>query len=178
MKLLQTLRLDRSDTYVFDRAAAPGEWAISGAFLFAEAPIENLTGARRAAFRSGFLGIDSFGWSTLVQIVETDAIGRDAAVALLARKLVEHCGAPSAAAARDAAAEEIAFAASLCDHPLETVVAVHRRVEDGEIREAYRSLHRRDVTELGPVFSFTAENDEHREPSAAIDIRKLANEPS
>ena len=32
MKLAKTLRLDVSDTYVFDRAAETGEWAITGTF--------------------------------------------------------------------------------------------------------------------------------------------------
>ena len=34
MKLLRTIRLDPSDTFVFERAAEPGEWAVSGAFAF------------------------------------------------------------------------------------------------------------------------------------------------
>ena len=70
MKLLRTIRLDPSDTFVFERAADPGEWAVSGAFMFADADPETLDGKPRAAFRSGFLGVPSFGWSTLVQIVE------------------------------------------------------------------------------------------------------------
>jgi len=31
MKLLRTIRLDPSDKFVFDEAAEPGEWAVSGA---------------------------------------------------------------------------------------------------------------------------------------------------
>ncbi|MEJ2378941.1 MAG: DUF6505 family protein, partial [Pseudolabrys sp.] len=34
MKLLRTIRLDPSDTFVFDPVAEPGEWAVSGAFAF------------------------------------------------------------------------------------------------------------------------------------------------
>ena len=34
MKLIRTIRLDPSDTFVFDKAAEPGEWAVSGAFAF------------------------------------------------------------------------------------------------------------------------------------------------
>ena len=34
MKLLRTIRLDPSDTFVFEQAAEPGEWAVSGAFAF------------------------------------------------------------------------------------------------------------------------------------------------
>jgi len=31
MKLLRTIALDPSDTFVFDVAAEPGDWAVSGA---------------------------------------------------------------------------------------------------------------------------------------------------
>ena len=34
MKLLRTIALDPSDTFVFDPPAEPGEWAVSGAFRF------------------------------------------------------------------------------------------------------------------------------------------------
>ena len=34
LKLPRTIRLDPSDTFVFERAAEPGEWAVSGAFVF------------------------------------------------------------------------------------------------------------------------------------------------
>ena len=44
MKLLRTIRLDPSDTFVFDRAADPGEWAVSGAFMFADANPDTLDG--------------------------------------------------------------------------------------------------------------------------------------
>src|SRR5262245_39724420 len=94
MKLLRTIRLDPSDTFVFERAAEPGEWAVPGAFAFAHADVPALAGKARAAFRSGFLGIGSLGWSTLVQVVEASDADRAAAVELLARRLVERFGAP------------------------------------------------------------------------------------
>ena len=34
MNLMRTIRLDPSDTFVFDPPAEPGEWAVSGAFAF------------------------------------------------------------------------------------------------------------------------------------------------
>jgi hypothetical protein len=37
VKFLRTIRFDASDDHVFDRAAEPGEWAVSGAFEFAVA---------------------------------------------------------------------------------------------------------------------------------------------
>ena len=70
MKLLRTIRLDPSDTFVFDPVAEPGEWAVSGAFAFWGGDPAALEGKARTAFRSGFLGVGSLGWSTLVQIVE------------------------------------------------------------------------------------------------------------
>ncbi|MET0220165.1 MAG: DUF6505 family protein, partial [Tardiphaga sp.] len=44
MKLLRTIQLDISDTFVFEQAAAPGEWAVSGAFMFAGQDIARLQG--------------------------------------------------------------------------------------------------------------------------------------
>ena len=140
MKLLRTIRLDPSDTFVFERAAEPGEWAVSGAFAFAHLDATKLEGKARAAFRSGFLGIDSLGWSTLVQIVEASDEDRASAVELLAQRLVERFGAPDLATARPAAEEEIAFAASLSDHPKGMLAAVSRKHENGAIREAFRTL--------------------------------------
>jgi hypothetical protein len=57
VKLLRTIRLDPSDTFVFDHAAEPGEWAVTGAFMFADGDPANLEGKARASFRSGFLGV-------------------------------------------------------------------------------------------------------------------------
>src|SRR5262249_58277344 len=87
VKLLRTIRLDPSDAFVFERAAEPGEWAVSGAFMFADADPDTLTGKQRAAFRGGFLGVTSLGWSTLVQIVEAGEEDRAALVAALAGQL-------------------------------------------------------------------------------------------
>ena len=47
-------------------------------------------------------------------------------------------------AARAAAEEEVAFAESLCaEHAPGTALALERRVEDGDIRERFRTLHLR-----------------------------------
>ena len=52
MKLLRTIRLDPSDTFVFEHAAEPGEWAVSGAFMFWDRDPASMEGKARAAFRS------------------------------------------------------------------------------------------------------------------------------
>ena len=160
MKLLKTFRADPSDTFVFDRAAAPGEWAISGALMFAHLDPGTLMGKDRAAFRSGFLGIDSFGWSTLARIVEAGEADRAAAVELLAARLVERFGAPDLAAARPAAEEEIAFSASLCDHPVMTLVALSRRLENDVTRESFRILQANMRRQPARVFTFLNVPDE------------------
>ncbi|MFZ9416598.1 MAG: DUF6505 family protein, partial [Alphaproteobacteria bacterium] len=61
MKLLRTIRLDPSDGFVFAKAAEPGEWAVAGGFMFWDTDPATLDGKERAAFRSGILGIGSFG---------------------------------------------------------------------------------------------------------------------
>src|SRR3954464_377364 len=103
MKLIRTIRLDPSDTFVFEPAAEPGEWAVSGAFAFWSANGDRLEGKAHSAFRSGFLGVGSLGWSTLVQIVEATAADRAALVERLAQQLVAQFGAPDIAAAGVAA---------------------------------------------------------------------------
>lgn len=177
MKLLRTIRLDPSDTFVFERAAAPGEWAVSGAFMFWDGDPAAMEGKRRAAFRAGFLGVQSLGWSTLVQIVEASEDDRVAAVDTLAKHLVDQFGAPSIADAVASAEEEFAFAASLCDHPLDRLVAVHRTVENGEIREAFRTLRPRGERKPMRAFSFL-EVDGEEEPGEVVDLAKLAKEQS
>ena len=81
VKLLRTIRLDPSDTFVFERAAEPGEWAVSGAFVFSDVDPAALQGKERSAFRGGFLGVTSLGWSTLVQIVEASDEDRERLIA-------------------------------------------------------------------------------------------------
>src|SRR5882762_9483908 len=130
MKLIRTIRLDPSDTFVFERAAEPGEWAVPGAFAFWNTDADKLEGKARSAFRGAFLGVESLGWSTPVQLVEASAADRAAIVERLAQQLVARFGAPDIAAARGAAEEEVAFAESLCNHPADTLIAVRRSFED------------------------------------------------
>ena len=141
MKLLRTIRLDKSDTFVFARAAEPGEWATPGGFMFWDGDPATLDGKTRAAFRSGFLGLGSFGGSTLAEVAEITPDALATITESLARMLMEQHGAPSLEAARAAAAEEIAFAASLAEHPPGTVIALQRAVDDdGTVRERFRTI--------------------------------------
>jgi hypothetical protein len=174
VKLLRTIRLDPSDTFVFERAAEPGEWAVSGAFSFWSQDAAKLEGKARAAFRGGFLGIASLGWSTLAQIVEAKPSDREELVETLAEQLIRHFAAPDLSIAQKAAEEEIAFAESLCVHPVHTLIAVRRTCEQGEIREAFRTLRPREGSRLPKVFSFVEVEGEDEAPGEIVDLAGLA----
>jgi hypothetical protein len=173
VKLLRTIRLDPSDTFVFARAAEPGEWAVCGTFAFWDCDPNALEGKARAQFRAGFLGVRTLGWSTLVQIVEAGAAERTALIELLAQQLCEHFGAPSAGEARAAAEQEVAFVESLCVHPPDTLLALHRSHQDGDIRERFRTLRPRGGPKPLRAFAFLEVEDE-ADASETIDLMKLA----
>ncbi|MGZ5837703.1 MAG: DUF6505 family protein, partial [Xanthobacteraceae bacterium] len=154
MKLLRTIRLDASDSFVFEKASESGEWAVSGAFAFANCDLASLRGKARTAFRAGFLGLDSLGRSTLAQVVEASERDRRDVVETLAAQLVKRFGAPDLATAHVAAEEETAFAASLCDHSPGALMAVTRSHGNREIREAFRILRPRDGAGHARAFEF------------------------
>ena len=176
MKLLRTIRLDASDSFVFEKPAEPGEWAVSGAFAFGRSDPANLQGKARAAFRAGFLGLSSLGHSTLAQIVEASEADRRTAAEMLAAQLVTHFGAPDSATARLAADEEIDFAASLCDHSPGVLVAVTRRRENGAIREKFRALRPRAGTGHARAFEFLEVVGEEAAPDQHLDLAGLEKE--
>ena len=176
MKLLRTIALDPSDTFVFDVPAEPGDWAVSGAFRFCDRDPEKLNGKDRSAFRSGFLGVQSWGWSTLAQIVPATEDDRRTLVELLASQLVERFGAPDLVRARLAAEEEVAFAQSLCTHPISALIAVHRSASNGEVRESFRRLQLREGQRHGNAFSFMAVEDDG-EADSDLNLANLSEEP-
>jgi hypothetical protein len=177
MKLPRTLRLDPSDTLIFEAAAAPGEWAVPGGFAFWDEDPATMPGKRRQAFRGGFLGLGSFGWSTLAEVADATRGERAAAVAALAAHLMAAHGAPDEASARAAAEEEVTFAESLCDHPAGTILALTRDIEGGEQRERFRTLHLRDTPHASfnglPVFGIAVVEGE--EEAERPDLTRLGS---
>lgn len=178
MKLLRTIALDPSDTFVFDVPAEPGEWAVSGAFRFCDRDPAGMHGKERAAFRGGFLGVQSWGWSTLVQIVPATEADYQGLVDLLAGQLVDRFGAPDIAVARIAAEDEAAFAQSLCTHPVSSLIAVHRVASDGEVRESFRRLQLREGQAQAhrKAFSFMEVEDDI-EPDGDLNLADIGREP-
>ncbi|MDX6752262.1 DUF6505 family protein [Geminicoccaceae bacterium 1502E] len=137
-RLLRTIRFDASDQRVFPLAAEAGEWAVPGGFAFAGADEEQLDGKLLQAWRCGFLGLGSFGWSTFARVATIDALTRRQLVERLARHLLERYGAPDLQAAASAAEEEIGFAESLCDLPPDSVLRLSRtRNAQGQLKESF-----------------------------------------
>ena len=174
MKLLRTIRLDPSDTFVFEQAAEPGEWAVSGAFAFWNSDPAMLEGKARTAFRSGFLGVSTLGWSTLVQIVDATESDRLALVDRLAEQLMSKFGAPTRDDAIAAAEEEITFAESICNQQSDTLIAVHRTSEDDGLHEAFRTLRPRNGPKPLRAFSFLEVEGEDDGPDDKVDLVAIA----
>jgi hypothetical protein len=152
LRLPRTIQLDASDRSVFDHAAEPGEWAVTGSFAFLDG--EELTGKRRTAFQHGFLGTGSFGWSTLVMVADASPAVVQSVTDALAQYFVEQHGAPSLAAAQEVAAREVAFAASLCEHPVGTLLTIFRQHGPDGVVEQFATVTRDAAPEdaVGPDF--------------------------
>lgn len=142
MKFLRTIRFDASDELVYDIAAEPEEWAVSGAFAFAHLPREAVAGKVKQAFANGFLGLESFGRSTFATVAESDGDDFARIEQRLAEHFVERYGAPGLEAALPAARDETEFVRDLCQGVFVNTVFTVRRFYDktGEIKEEFRTI--------------------------------------
>lgn len=163
MPLLRILRLDDSDTEVYFPAAAAGEPAVPGTFMFtfAETDLSMLGGCDAEAFRRGFLGLDSLGWGTLVTVGEATEAERRYVLERLTHVFVERFGAPGQAAALEQAREELEFVDRLCERPLNTILSLERSVEDDDVAEQF-STHAQsaDWEASYPVVRIVPETDD------------------
>lgn len=144
MKLPRTIRLDPSDARVFHQASEPGTLAVTGTFAFVDASPAEMDNKAQLAFKSGWLGLDNFGYSTFVQVSIAPDDEAEAAARALAAHLFKNYGAPDMLMAMTAAQSEIAYAASLCDHPAGTLLAIEREMTDLGITERIRIIPRPD----------------------------------
>jgi hypothetical protein len=126
MRCLRAIRFDASDERVFERAARADEFAVSGAALFAGADPAALAGKRRQAFRNGFLGAETLGFTTFAAVAEIDADAFERAINVFAYRLFAELGAPDLEEARRAARAEAELARDWADRPVNTVLAVER----------------------------------------------------
>lgn len=161
LRLLRAVRLDATDERVFPRAAAAEEWLVTGSLLWAGCDPERLDGKRRQAFRSGFLGVASFGFASLAGAGPLDPEALGPLEARLAERLLAEGGAPdraaAAAAARALLEDSLGLARGL---PRGALLAIERRLDprSGELVERVRKL------EAGPgvharVFEIVAEEE-------------------
>jgi len=147
MRLARTLRFDESDDRVFDRAAQPDEWAISGSFEFSNWTDDMLTGRPRQAFAIGWLGLESFGRATFVATAKIERHEYDTLVERLAQHFVDSYGAPDLDTARPVAAEELGFMREMCeDHDPNTLLVVTREMVDAGINESFRAIKPQEAT--------------------------------
>ena len=159
MKLPRTIRLDTSDVYVFSRAAEPGEWAVPGTFAFLARNADDLDPKERLAFHTGWLGTDSFGWSTLVEVAEIGEADFFGVVERLARHFVEAYDAPDLAAALPAAREEADHAATLAEHKDHTLLALERAWEQDSVAERFRVIHPERARDHARIWEILPEDD-------------------
>jgi len=159
MQLPRAIRLDQSDLHVFERPCEPGEWAVPGGFAYWEADPASLEGKAQLAFRSGWLGLTSFGHTTLVEIAQIDEAAFFAAVERLARHIEETYGAPSFGHALAAARQEIDDAAALCEHKLGTLLAVERAPSDEGFVERFRVIEPARAADHAKIWQVVPDDD-------------------
>ncbi len=146
MKLARTISFDISDQNIFERPAELDEWAISGAFEFSNWTAENLTGKPRQAFANGWMGIESFGRSTLVAVTVISQREYEEAIDRLSAHFVQVYGAPTLEAARGPAKEEIDHMRQMCeDHEDNTLMVVERELVDTGVKESFRIIKPQDA---------------------------------
>jgi hypothetical protein len=158
MRMLRTIRLGADDDDIFPSVAGNDEAAVSGGFTFNFGSVDAavLSGKERRAFVNGFLGLTSFGRASLVVVSECKPSDYVYALDALTKHLLEVYGAPSLAEARRVAEAELAFAKSLCDQPVNTLLSLTRVITDNGIEESYavhdsRPLWERDTRIFTPI---------------------------
>ncbi len=165
MRFPRVVRLDSSDAHVFAPAAEAGEWALTGSFAFFGQDASGLEGKDKIAFASGWLGSESWGRASLVEVAEIDEAQFHQVIERLARHFVEVYGAPSLVEALPAARQEAEDAASLCEHKLGTLLAMEREPAapqaDGTpaFTERVRVIQPQRASDHAKIWEFVEEED-------------------
>ena len=139
-KLPKVVRLDGSDIQVYESAANPGEIAVPGGFEFLEDSINKMHGKRLQGFLTGFLGIETFGRSTLVAITSIDSEEYQNAINQLSVNILSLFSTLDRSSALKAALDEIHYAESLCEYDEGTVLALEREFIDKDIKERFKKF--------------------------------------
>ena len=159
MKFPRSIRLDISDANAFPLAAEAGEWSVTGTFAFAHAEPAGLSNKEQLAFRNGWLGTDSFGRTTFVQVAEISDEQIESVVSNLAGHLADHYGAPDPESAVRAAREEAEDTAGLCDHPIGTMLGIEREFTDDSVAERIRVIPKQGDAMHAKIWSIVEDDD-------------------
>ncbi|MDC0228298.1 DUF6505 family protein, partial [Alphaproteobacteria bacterium] len=104
-----------------------------------------LKGKVKQAFSNGFLGCSTFGYSTLVSLVNINEDEIKKLQINLGQYLIDNYGAPSKEVAEKAASEEINFMLDLCkEHELGSLLSLSRDFSEEGIKEKFRNLPKAD----------------------------------
>ena len=146
MKLARTIHFDDSDFNVFARPAETGEWAISGGFEFSNWTEGDLVGKARQAFANGWLGLESYGRSTVVAVGKVETAEVEALKDQLAQHFVDIYGAPSLEAAKSVAAQELEYMCELAeDQEPNAILVVQRELTESGVKESFRAIKAQDA---------------------------------
>lgn len=130
MKFPRIIRPEAGGRRPLVPTARPGEWAVTGAFRFAHRDPGTLRPSELDTFKHGWLGLETFGGARLVEIAKISPADYEEMTRRLAAYYVAEFGVADVNEAMAAAAEEMVFAASQCDHPLRTVLALKREFNE------------------------------------------------
>ena len=145
MKFARTIRFDKSDLNIFPLASEEGELAVVGTFSFYNIKPEDLKGKVKQAFSNGFMGCSTFGYSTLVSLVNISEEELKLLQNKLGQYLIDNYEAPSKDVAEKAASEEINFMLELCkDHDLGSLLSLSRDLSEEGLKEKFRTIPKAD----------------------------------
>ena len=159
MKFAKTIRFDKSDLNIFPLASEEGELAIVGTFNFYNLKQDDLKGKVKQAFSNGFMGCTTFGYSTLVSLVNIKEKELQQLKTNLGKFLINNFGAPSQEMAEEAANEEINFMLDLCkNHEIGSLLSLSRTWEADGIKEKFRNLPKADSCAEQKIWTFVDES--------------------
>ena len=159
MKFAKTIRFDKSDLNIFPLASEEGELAIVGTFNFYNLKQDDLKGKVKQAFSNGFMGCTTFGYSTLVSLVNIKEKELQQLKTNLGKFLIDNFGAPSQEMAEEAANEEINFMLDLCkNHEIGSLLSLSRTWEIDGIKEKFRNLPKADSCAEQKIWTFVDES--------------------
>ncbi len=160
MKFARTIQLDASDNQIFEIPANAEEWAVTGTFEFIGGDPAEWTKKHQLAFKSGWMGLTSFGRATFVQVAVMPDEQFEDVVRSLTAHLFERYGAPDMLAATEAARGECLETAELCDHPAGTLLAIERELTEDGIAERVRVIPAKGDGSHATIWSIEAADDE------------------